>query len=322
VVSAAGRLLEMAVWVVAKPVSIGAHVSSSGGIFTAVERGAEIEAESLQIFASAPQMWRATKHKPEAIERFRELRAEAGLSEVWIHNIYLANLATDDAEMLEKSINSIVNAMTVADAIGAEGVILHTGSHKGRGLDAVSEQVCDSLEAVLDQSPGEALLALENAAGHGGTIGTTFAELGGLLGRVGSDRLAVCVDTCHAFAAGYDISTADGLDAAMAEFDGEIGLSRLAVVHANDSKSPLGGGRDRHENIGDGHIGLDGFRVMLAHDAFAGRAFLLEVPGYPDGEDKAKGPDLRNVRALRELRDEAAGSVKPRSKRSKRAARG
>ena len=303
----------------AKRISVGAHVSSSGGIFRAVERGQEIEAESLQIFASAPQMWRATKHKPEAIERFRELRAEAGVEEVWIHNIYLANLATDDAEMLDKSIGSILNAMTVADAIGADGVILHTGSHKGRGLDAVSDQVCDALGSILDQSPGSAVLALENAAGHGGTIGATFGELGLLLGRVASDRLAVCIDTCHAFAAGYDISSVDGLDAAMKEFDGEIGLSKLAVVHANDSKSPLAGGRDRHENIGEGHIGIDGFRVMLDHEAFAGRAFLLEVPGFPDGEEKGKGPDLRSVRALRALRDgdaEATGSPRPGSTRA------
>jgi deoxyribonuclease-4 len=291
---------------VTNQIAIGAHVSSSGGIFTAIERGEAIEAEAIQIFASAPQMWRATKHKPEAIERFRDLHAASSIGEVWIHNIYLANLASDDPELLAKSIDSVVNALTVADAIGAQGVVLHTGSHKGRGLAEVERQVCDAITTILERSPGAAVLALENAAGHGGVIGKEFAELGALLHGVGSPRLQVCVDTCHAFAAGYNLADPEGLAIAMAEFDSEIGLDRLAVVHANDSKMPLGGERDRHENIGDGHIGLDGFRTILAASAFQGRAFLLEVPGIPGADGKADGPDLENVRRLKQIRDAAA----------------
>lgn len=286
-------------------VSVGAHVSTSGGIFTAIERGVAIEAESLQIFASAPQTWRPTNHTPEAIERFRELREQHAIAQVWMHNIYLANLATEKPEQLEKSVGSVVNALRVAEAIGAQGVVLHTGSHRGRGFEAVAEQVTGALSRILDEAPGEPLLALENTAGQGGTIGARFGELGELLRAVGSPRLVVCFDTCHAFAAGYDIAQEEGLDAAMAEFDRDVGLDRLAVVHANDALMELGSGRDRHENIGDGHIGTEGFRRMLAHPAFAGHAFILEVPGIPpEGGGKADGPDLENVRRLRTLRDE------------------
>ena len=283
-------------------VSIGAHVSTAGGIFTAIERGDAIAAESLQIFPSAPQTWRPTRHTPEAIARFCELREQYGIAQVWVHNIYLANLATENPEQLEKSIGSVVNALRVTEAIGAQGVVLHTGSHRGRGFEAIIDQVTGALMRILEEAPGEPLLALENAAGQGGSIGARFGELGELIRAVDSPRLAVCLDTCHAFAAGYDIAQEEGLSAAMDEFEREVGFDRLAVVHANDALMEVGSGRDRHENIGDGHIGSDGFRRILAHSAFAGCAFILEVPGIPleDGS-KAGGPDLENVRRLRAL---------------------
>lgn len=289
-------------------IRIGAHVSSSGGIFTAIERAQAIEAEAIQIFPSAPQQWRKTNHTPEAIAKFHDLRAGSDIGDVWLHNIYLANLANDDAEQLEKSVDSVVNGLTVAEAIGASGLVLHTGSHKGKGLDACQPQVCDALERILEAAPGTAILALENAAGHGGVIGKEFAELGALLKTVGNPRLQVCLDTCHAFAAGYNIREPEGLEIALTEFDEAIGLENLAVVHANDSKMELGGLRDRHENIGDGHIGDDGFRTVLAHPAFRGKSFLLEVPGIPtEAHPKGDGPDLENVRRLKRLRDEALG---------------
>ncbi len=287
-------------------IQVGGHVSSSGGIYTAIERAQKIEAEALQIFASPPQTWRATNHTPAAITRFREEHAASGIGQVWIHNIYLANLATETPEQLERSVGSVVNALTVADGIGARGVVLHTGSHKGLGLAQFLAQVTNALQQILAQAPGSAVLALETMAGQGGTIGKEFEDLGTLLSKVGSPRLQTCLDTCHTFAAGYDLRTPEGVADTMRAFDGAIGLDHLAVVHANDSKTPLGGLRDRHENIGDGYIGADGFRAIFAHPAFRGKAFLLEVPGLPtDAHPKGDGPDLENVARLKKLRDEA-----------------
>lgn len=284
-------------------IQIGAHVSSSGGLFTAIDRAVAIEAEACQIFVSAPQNWRPTKHTEAAIAQFRARREETGFGQVWVHNIYLANLASEDPLMIEKSVASVVNAMTVAAAAGAEGVVLHTGSHKGLGMDVVFSRVVEGIERILATSPEGPLLALETMAGQGGTIGTKFSDLGMLLRAVNSPRLATCLDTCHSFAAGYDIKTREGLDAAVAEYDREIGLERLAVIHANDSKTPLGGYRDRHENIGDGYLGNEAFELLMAHPAFQGKAFLLEVPGIPsEKHPKGDGPDLENVRRLKAIR--------------------
>ena len=258
-------------------------------------------AEAIQIFGSAPQTWRKTNHTPEAYGRFRQARSESALRAAWLHCSYLPNLAGDDNEMWEKSIDCVVNALTVADAAGAEGVVLHTGSHRGRGIDAVLPRVAAALERICSEAPGEALLALENAAGQGGTIGKDFAELGAILRAVPTRRLAICIDTCHAFAAGYDIAHEDGMEQFLTEIDQEAGLDRLAVMHANDSKMELGSTRDRHENIGEGHIGEDGFRVILSTPQLQRLPMLLEVPGF-----EGKGPDLENVQRLKRLRDEVA----------------
>ncbi len=298
---------------------VGGHVSASGGLFRAVERAVEREMEAVQLFVSAPQTWRATKHTDADVEKFREAHAAAGLGEVWIHNIYLANLATETDEQLEKSLGSVINAMQIAERIGAQGVVLHTGSHKGQGIEAVLDQVVAAIKQIFDQAPGEAVLALETMAGQGGAIGTYFEELGAIIGEVKSPRLKTCLDTAHSFAAGYAINTPEGLDEAMADFDRHIGLDLLAVVHANDSKIALGGFRDRHENIGDGHIGTAGFEVMAAHPAFQGKAFLLEVPGMPtEAFPKGEGPDIENANRLKAIRDAATvgGSAKPKARKA------
>jgi deoxyribonuclease-4 len=171
--------------------------------------------------------------------------------------------------------------------------------------------MCSLMKRALDQAGNESLLILENNAGVGNCCGRTFGELGQLVRGLDKDpRVRICVDTCHAFAMGYDIRTVEGVADAMEEFEREIGLDRLAAVHANDSKTPLGGVRDRHENIGFGEIGRDGFAAVMAHPAFAGVPFLLEVPGMDH-----KGPDLENIRRLRAIRD-GKPFRKPRKKRS------
>jgi deoxyribonuclease-4 len=187
--------------------------------------------------------------------------------------------------------------MAVGAEIGATGVVFHAGSHKGRGFDAVIGPAAAALSEVLEASPPGPFLLVENSAGMGAHLGASFEELGEMISRVGSDRLKVCLDTEHCFAAGYDIASPDAIDAAMDEFDRHIGLDRLVVVHANDAKVELGSGVDRHDNIGDGHIGIEGFEVIMAHDAFRDVPFILEVPG-PD----KKGPDKDNVDRLKSIR--------------------
>ena len=288
----------------ASVITIGAHCSASGGLWKAAERGIAIEAEAVQLFGSSPRAWRQTQHKPEAFERFRAMSAEAGLAPAWLHGTYLVNLAADNEQQYERSIDAVIYALTVAHEAGAAGVVLHTGSHRSAGLDAVLPRVLTAIERILDGSPGDATLALETSAGQGGTIGS-FADLGLILGAVRSPRLQVCVDTCHVFAAGHELRTPEGVTEMVELFDEEIGLECLAVVHANDSKGELGGNLDRHENIGEGAIGYDGFRAVVGSMAFTGKTFLLEVPGI-----EHDGPDLENVRRLKAIRDEVTAAVR------------
>jgi deoxyribonuclease-4 len=191
--------------------------------------------------------------------------------------------------------------MNVCHLLGASGVIFHLGSHRGAGFDQVFPQVAESVRKVVDATPADTWLILENSAGMGGTVGSKFQELGSIIREAGSPRVKVCLDTQHMFAAGYDVKTKDGLEAAMSEFDAEVGLDTLVAVHANDSKCPLAGGVDRHENIGEGHIGLDGLQNVMSHPAFSELPFLLEVPGFDN-----QGPDRRNVEILKALREKAA----------------
>ena len=289
-----------------KRLEVGAHVSSSGGLWTAVGRALGVEAEAMQLFPSAPQSWRQTKHTDEAYERFRREHDEGGLGEVWMHSTYLVNLATDNPEQLRKSIDAVINGLTVCDRAGALGLVLHTGSHKGAGLEAFLPQIVEAIGEIFEHAPGTATLALENAAGHGGVIGHSFAELGAIISAVADRRLNVCVDTCHAFAAGYNLADREGVQQMFAEFDSEVGLDRLVVWHLNDSKLGLGENRDRHENIGDGRIGTAGFEVWMEAAAsipeIAANAMLLEVPGIED-----KGPDLENVRRVKAIRADVTG---------------
>jgi deoxyribonuclease-4 len=279
---------------------IGAHVSTSGGTHTAIDRALNLGAETIQVFSGAPQAWKRKNYKAEEVAEFRKRSNEEDVQPAFIHGLYLMNFAGSNPDLLAKSYDALVQEMHAASLIGAKGVIFHLGSHKGAGYDSCVEQVIDYCCRILEATPDDAWLILENAAGMGGAVGSKFAELGRILKNCKSDRVRICLDTQHSFAAGYDLKTPAGLDKALAEFDEEIGLDRLAAVHANDSKPPLGGGLDRHENIGEGQIGRDGFVNILSNKAFADVPFLLEVPGFDN-----EGPDAKNVAILKELREEA-----------------
>ncbi len=279
---------------------IGAHVSAAGGADKAIDNALEIGAESIQIFASSPRTWSFRAQKQGAVAAFRERTRQTGVGPAFLHGSYLINLG-GDPELAEKSVASLTSHMNAASELGASGVIFHSGSHKGRGFEGVLDQAVRCLLRVLDDTSDETWLIIENSAGAGNHIGATFSEIGRMIDEAGSDRVKVCLDTQHAFAAGYRIADRDGLNEAVEEFDEAIGFGRLVAVHANDSKTELGSGVDRHENIGHGHIGEHGFANIMSHPAFAEVPFLLEVPGIEGG-----GPDRINVDALKSIRDRAS----------------
>lgn len=277
---------------------IGAHVSAAGGVDKAIDRAVEMGAECIQLFAGGgPQSWRFTHPGPGGCEAFRRKSQKMGIAPNFMHGIYLINLGTPDAALLAKSVDALVQAMNLAADLGVSGVIFHLGSHKGAGGQAVFKQVVEAIQQVLQRSQEGPWLVLENSAGMGQHIGSSFGELGRITRAVGSPRVKVCLDTQHCWAAGYNVATPEGLNATMEEFEREIGLEHLVAVHANDSKVPLGSGVDRHENIGDGLIGQEGFATILSHPAFRNVPFFLEVPG-PDG----KGPDKTQVERLKAIR--------------------
>ncbi len=274
----------------------GAHVSASGGIDTAIDRIAAIGGDCVQVFTQSPRMWRPTNHKPEAIERFKARRREAGIGGVVCHALYLCNLAAPDDEIYEKSVQTMCATMDAATAIEADGVIFHVGSHLGAGLEAGLERATAALPRILEHCEGDTWLLLENSAGTGATIGRSLEELQTLVERSGGHpRLGICLDSCHLYASGYDVGSTEGVDALVQQVDAGIGLDRLRALHINDSETPLGSNRDRHANIGKGLIG-EGLGAFLAHPAFQHLAAYLEVPG----ENKA-GVNADEIRKLREL---------------------
>jgi len=280
---------------------IGAHVSTAGGLEKGIERAQAIGAETVQIFGAPPQSWRRRVCSPQEGEAFRARAAAADIWPVFIHGVYLVNLATSKPENLIKSQDALIADMALSSAIGAKGVIFHIGSHRGAGYEKVFGQIVDSVHRVVAETPEDAWLILENSAGMGDSVGRKLGELGAIMKEVASPRLKVCFDTQHAFSSGYDVATADGLAATVDEFEREVGLAHLVAIHANDSKCPLGGGVDRHENIGEGHIGRAGFEVIMAHPAFRDLPSLLEVPGFPKEGKKAGGPDKENVDRLKAI---------------------
>jgi deoxyribonuclease-4 len=279
---------------------IGAHLSSSGGIHTAVDRAEAIGAESLQVFTQSPRTWRPTNHDPATFDRFRERREQVGLQGVLCHALYLCNFAAADDAIYEKSVAALRNTMQVACAIGADAVVFHVGSHLGAGFDRGLEKVLPALEQVLELCDDTTWLLMENSAGAGGTIGRSVDELATIHERLDRHpRLGVCLDSCHLYVSGVDVTDRPQLDALLDEVDSAVGLDRLRALHVNDSAAPLGSNRDRHANIGEGLLG-DGLGVFLAHPRLQGLPAVLEV----EGKDK-KGPDADQIRRTKELRRRA-----------------
>jgi deoxyribonuclease IV len=277
-------------------VYIGAHLSSSGGLHTAVDRAEAIGAESLQVFTQSPRAWRPTNHDPANFEKFRERRAEVGLHGVLCHALYLCNLAAPDDAIYAKSVAAMRNTMEVAGGIGADAVVFHVGSHLGSGFEHGLERVLPAMEQVLELSTDETWLLMENSAGAGGTIGRSIDELATIYERLdGHPRLGVCLDSCHLYVSGIDVTDAAQLDALLDDVESSIGLDRLRALHVNDSASPLGSNSDRHANIGEGLLGEE-LGVFLGNPRLQGLPAVLETAG-PDKH----GPDANEVRKAKEI---------------------
>ena len=275
---------------------LGAHVSTSGGIHTAIDRIEAIGGDCVQIFTQSPRAWRPTNHDPANFKRFKERRAEARIGGVVCHAVYLINLASPNDDLYEKSVAALENTVDVASGIEADGVVFHVGSHQGAGFEVSLKRVVPALRKALKRCSETTWLLIENTAGTGDTIGRSIDELAALYDALDAhERLGICLDSCHLYASGYDVTNRAELDRLLGEVDQRIGLERLRALHVNDSKAPLGSNRDRHDNIGEGLIGEE-LGVFLSHPKLQGLPAYLEVPGT-DGH----GPDAEQVRKLKEL---------------------
>jgi len=280
----------------------GAHCS--GGIKKALDRAGELDVDALQLFVQSPRAWRFPDHDPADLEAFRNRRVELGIGAVLVHALYLVNLASPNDDLYEKSVTTMSSTMDAACAIGAEAVIFHVGSHLGAGLDAGIERAAPAMAQILDHCSETTWLLMENSAGAGGTIGRSLDELEALFDACGRhERLGVCLDSCHLWVSGDDVTDRPALDELLAELDSRVGLDRLRALHVNDAAAPLGSNRDRHANVLEGEMG-EGLGTFLAHPAFQGLPAVMEVPG-PDNH----GPDEGEMRKLRQLHARSLAKV-------------
>ncbi len=278
---------------------IGAHVSPAGGPAKAIERGEALGAQTIQIFNQNPRAWKPTIYDEGQVAAYHEARAGSRVDGLLIHAVYLLNPASDDPDIREKTLTSLVASLDTGAALGAHAVVLHPGSAKSGDVGEAIARAGEVIREALASS-GPCPLHLENTAGAGGTLGRSFAELAALLEAAGGDpRLGVCLDSCHLLASGVDVRAASGLSEALDDFDSVVGLDRLGSLHLNDSQTPLGSNRDRHANIGDGELGLEGCRAFLSEPRFDGLPCVLETPG-PD----RSGPVAEELALCRRLRAE------------------
>jgi deoxyribonuclease IV len=278
-------------------VLFGAHVSAAGGISKAIDRIEEIGGNAVQVFTQSPRMWKPTEHAEEEVERFRSRRKEARVRAVTCHALYLVNLASRDRKIRSKSFTALCSTMETARAIGAESVVFHVGSHLGYGFKEALRKLTPALADLLELTTDDLWLCLENTAGAGGTIGRSVDELAALCDALdGHRRLGICIDSCHWWASGVDVSDPAALDEAVGELDRTLGIGRVRCLHVNDAAVPLGANRDRHEVVALGLIG-NGLATFVSHPAFAELPALLET--WPKAGLSSK--DIGELRRLHRL---------------------
>lgn len=275
---------------------LGAHVSAAAPFSETINRAKEQGCECMQIFVNQPQRWKPSLIPEEEIKKFVESNNKENILPIIIHGIYLNNLASYNTFFYKASIESLINDMKKAKAIGAAGVNFHVGSIIKISPEEANNKIKEAIIQILDAVPEGPDLILENSAGAGNIIGDKFEELGEIIRSVNSPRLKVTLDTAHAFESGYDIRDEEGLEKTLEEFDKEIGLDRLVCLHLNDSITPLGSNRDRHENIGKGEIGLEAFKLIVNHPK------LQNIPGIIETPDLKGRSDIDNLKVLKDLR--------------------
>jgi len=278
--------------------AFGAHVSVAGGVDKAFARAEEFDMEAIQIFSKNERQWHAKPLAEDVVERWYAERERSGIDKVVVHASYLINIASQKDDLLLKSKLGLQNELERCETLGIPALVLHPGAHTGSGVDVGVATVANTLNQIHDYLPDlKVKTLLETTAGQGTTLGRSFEELAAIIDQVeAKDRVGVCVDTCHVFAAGYDFRTAEGYAEMMRQLDATVGIVRVEAIHLNDSQYPLGSNRDRHAHIGEGEIGLEGFRHLVNDPRLAGIPGLLETE---KGEDNIM--DGRNLQTLRGL---------------------
>ncbi len=277
------------------PLLLGTHVSIAGGIEKVFSRAAEVGATAIQLFTRNASRWQAKPLDPGAIAAFKQARSSSDIGYVAAHDSYLINLASPDPKLRKKSIDTFVDEMLRCRQLGIEDLVMHPGAHMQQGSAAGLGHLIDSFKSIFSQAPSGVRVLLENTAGQGSSLGVRFEELAEINERLPTADFAICFDTCHAFAAGYDLSSDTAYHATMAEFDRLIGCEKLALFHLNDSKKPLGARVDRHQHVAQGEIGAAGFQALLQDPRFTRVAKILETPS---GEQHCH--DLENLALLRQ----------------------
>lgn len=306
---------------------VGAHMPLGTGMVRAVDRAHEIGASAIQVFGDNPTAWRRRNEPPREQAAFRERLTEHDVGPVAIHAAYLVNLAGPDPDFFERSVGVLIQDLRSAAGFSARYVNVHTGSHRDAGVEAGTARLADGVARVLaetDDGAGAATLVLENSAGGGFGIGTTVEELADIADAVAARgvadaQIAFCIDTAHAWAAGYRLSDPEATDEMLARFDELIGLRRLAMVHLNDSKSELGSRHDRHEHVGAGQIGEAGMAHLLRHPGLANTTYYIETPGMDEGYDAINIARALALAAGRPLEPLPPGAMNLRGSRARTA---
>lgn len=277
---------------------LGSHMSTAGGMAKSVERGESIGCTAMQVFVKGNTRWQFPPLKDADVEAFRAGMARGNIKSVIAHAIYLVNLASDKPEFIRKSIDDLVDELTRCHTLGIPGLVLHPGAHCGTGEETGLASIVEGLDEVFEATcEMDTQILLETTAGQGSCLGWQFSELAHIIKNVAQPhRLGVCLDTCHVFAAGYDIRTREGYDKLWADFDATVGRENLKAIHLNDSKQPCGSRKDRHHHIGQGEIGLEAFRFLMNDMSLRGVPMVLETE-----KDASMSEDVENMNLLKSL---------------------